>query len=64
MRVCVNFADGIGKDVIFDENSHPSFCKIKENFKQIEPFSFSYIEESKVSKYMDKLHVKKGHWCR
>ena len=55
----VNVADGIGKDATFDENSHPSICKIKDNFKQIEPIYFSYIDKSKVSKFKDKFHVKK-----
>ena len=53
-----NVADGIGKGVTFDENNHPSVCKIKENFEQTELFTFSYIDKIKVSKYMDKLHVK------
>ena len=56
----VNVADGIGTCVTFDENNHPSICKIKENFEQTKPFTFTYIGESKVSKYMDKLNVKKA----
>ena len=38
---------------IFEE-----YGAFKENFKQIEQIHFSYIDESKVSKYMDRLHVK------
>ena len=41
-------------------STHPSICKIKKHFKHIEPFTFSYFGESKVSKYVDKLHVKKA----
>ena len=45
--------------VSFDSESHPSICKIRENEKVETSFSFSCIDESKVSKLFDKLQIKK-----
>ena len=41
---------------------HPSICKIRENIKEDKSFSFSIhvVTESKVSKLIDKLQVKKA----
>ena len=56
----VNVADEIGEGVPFDSTTHPSICKIRENIKEDKSFSFSIVTESKVSKLIDKLQVKKA----
>ena len=56
----VNVADEIGKGVSYDSTTHPSICKIRENIKEDKSFSFSIVTESKVSKLIDKLQVKKA----
>ena len=44
----------------FDEENHPSICKIKENMIPELSFNFSETEEHKVGKIIDKLQVKKA----
>ena len=44
----------------FDEENHPSVCKIKENMNPELSFNFSETEEHKVGKIIDKLQVKKA----
>ena len=44
----------------FDEENHPSICKIKENMNPELSFNFSETEEHKVEKIIDKLKVKKA----
>ena len=56
----VNVADSIGQGTSFDSETHPSICKIKENKKEEKSFNFSYIDENKVSKLIDKLQIKKA----
>ena len=45
-----NVANDIGKGVSFDEENHPSICKIKENINPELSFNFSETEEHKVGK--------------
>ena len=56
----MNVPDDIGKWVSFDSKNHPSICKIMENLKEETSFSFSCVDEGKVSKLIDKLQVKKA----
>ena len=56
----VNVADEIGKGVPFDSTTHPSICKIRENIKEDKSLSFSIVTESKVSKLIDKLQLRKA----
>ena len=56
----INVADSIGQGTSFDSETHPSICKIKENKKEEKSFNFSYIDENKVSKLIDKLQIKKA----
>ena len=56
----INVADSIGQGVSFDSETHPSICKIRENKKVKKSFSFSCIDENKVSKLIDKLQIKKA----
>ena len=55
-----NVANDIGKGVSFDEENHPSICKINENRNPELSFNFSETEEHKVGKIIDKLQVKKA----
>ena len=55
-----NVANDIGKGVSFDEENHPSICKIYENMNPELSFNFSETEEHKVGKIIDILQVKKA----
>ena len=56
----MNVADEKGKRVSFDSKSHPSICKIKENSKEGTFFSFSFVNEAKLSNLIDKMQIKKA----
>ena len=56
----ISVADEIGKGVSFDSATHPSICHIRENLQEDKSFSFSIVDESKISKSIDKLQVKKA----
>ena len=51
----VNVANDIGKDVIFDGNSHPSILKIKNNTQHNTLFDFKPTD---VDKHQE------SYWCR
>ena len=47
----------MGKGMSFDEENHPSICKINMNPEL--SFNFSETEEHKVGRIIDKLKVKR-----
>ena len=51
----VNVAENIGKDYMFDPKDHPSLNKIKELNSKKDAFSFKLVDESSVSKIIDKF---------
>jgi hypothetical protein len=56
----VNVANDIGKDVIFDGNSHPSILKIKNNTQHITLFDFKPTDVDTVNKLVNKINIKKA----
>ena len=58
----VNVANDIGKDVIFDGNSHPSILKIKNNTQRQHNtlFDFKPTDADTVSKLVNKINIKKA----
>jgi hypothetical protein len=54
----VNVANGIGKDVIFDGNSHSSILKIKNNTQHNTLFDFKPTDVDTVSKLVNKINIK------
>ncbi|KAJ8307587.1 hypothetical protein KUTeg_014863, partial [Tegillarca granosa] len=56
----VNVAEGIGKGVSFDQETHPSIKAIKENRPDIPVFDFQLTNTEAVSKIISKINVKKA----
>ena len=56
----VNVANDIGKDVIFDGNSHPSIMKIKNNTQHNTLFDFTPTDVDTVNKLVNKINIKKA----
>ena len=58
----VNVANDIGKDVIFDGNSHPSILKNKNNTQRQHNtlFDFKPTDADTVSKLVNKINIKKA----
>ena len=56
----VNVANDIGKDVIFDGNSHPSILKIKNNTQHNTLFDFKPTDVDTVNKLVNKINIKKA----
>ena len=58
----VNVAYDIGKDVIFDGNSHPSTCilKIKNTTQHNTLFDFKPTDVDTVNKLVNKINIKKA----
>ena len=56
----VNVANDIGKDVIFDGNSHPSILKIKNNTQHNTLFDFKPTDVDTINKLVSKINIKKA----
>ena len=56
----VNVAEGIGKGVVFDRETHPSIIAIKENKPETPTFEFQLTDIETVSKIISKIDVKKA----
>jgi orotidine-5'-phosphate decarboxylase len=58
----VNVTNDIGKEVIFDGNSHPSILKIKNNTQRQHNtlFDFKHTDVDTVSKLVKKINIKKA----
>ena len=56
----VNVTNDIGKDVIFDGNSHSSILKIKNNTQHNTLFDFKPTDVDTVSKLVNKINTKKA----
>ena len=56
----VNVANDIGKDVIFDGNSHPSILKIKNNTQHNTLFDFKPTDVDTIHKLVSKINIKKA----
>ena len=56
----VNVANDIGKDVIFDGNSHPSILKIKNNTQHNTLFDFKPTDVDNIDKLVSKINIKKA----
>jgi orotidine-5'-phosphate decarboxylase len=50
----------IGKDVIFDGNSHPSILKIKNNTQHNTLFDFKPTDVDTINKLVNKINIKKA----
>jgi alpha-N-acetylglucosamine transferase len=57
----VNVAQDIGKDYTFNKNDHPSLQKIEDKIFVKNSFEFKSINETFVSKVIDKFNVNKGN---
>ena len=56
----VNVANDIGKEVIFDGNSHPIILKIKNNTQHNTLFDFKPTDVDTVNKLVNKINIKKA----
>ena len=56
----VNVVNDIGKEVIFDGNSHPSILKIKNNTQHNTLFDFKPTDVDTVNKLVNKINIKKA----
>jgi hypothetical protein len=50
----------LGKDVIFDGNSHPSILKIKNNTQYNTLFDFKPTDVDTINKLVSKINIKKA----
>ena len=58
----VNVATDIGKDNVFDENTHPSIKAINENKIEIPNFEFHEVNVDSIRKVINKIDRKKSYW--
>ena len=56
----VNVTNDIGKDVIFDKNSHPSILKIRNNTQHDTLFDFTPTGVDTVNKLVNEINTKKA----
>jgi hypothetical protein len=57
----INVANDIGKEIIFDENNHPSIDRIRKNApKNNIDFDFKPTNTDTITKLVSKINIKKA----